>query len=54
MMLKAMPKNEGIKLSGRDSFGGTKIVPPKEQPPTYSDLNINKKDASKWQRMANN
>ena len=49
-----MPKNEGAKGMGRPSLGSTKTEPPKKQPPTYTELGINKKDASNWQRMAEN
>ena len=47
-MLKDMPKNEGTAGKGRPSLGGTKMEPPKVQPPTYSELGIDKKDASNW------
>lgn len=53
-MLKEMPKNEGTKGRGRPSLGGSKTEPPKEQPPTYAELNINKKDASRCQQIAEN
>lgn len=51
-MLKEMPKNEGVRLAGRDGFGTTKTEAPKGQPPTYAELNINYKDASRCQQMA--
>ena len=50
-----MPKNEGAK--GNPGGQGAKIVQSQNgttQPPTYAELNINKKDASKWQGMAEN
>lgn len=48
-----MPKNEGTAGQGRPNLGGTKTEPPKkQQPATYAELNIDKKDASRWQNMA--
>lgn len=52
-LLKEMPKNKGTKgqLKGKTSSGSTKMEPPEqEQPATYTELGINRKDASKWQR----
>ncbi len=52
-----MPKNKGVKnqLKGRKPSGSTKTEPPeKDQPSTYKELGIDKKDASEWQRMADN
>jgi hypothetical protein len=54
-LLKEMPKHEGAKGQGRPKIGGTKKEPPKkDQPPTYAELGIKKKDASTWQLMADN
>lgn len=53
-MLKEMPKNEGTAGKGRPSLGATKTEAPKGQPPTYAELNINYKDASRCQQMAEN
>ena len=53
-MLKEMPKNEGAKGNPGQ---GAKIVQSQNsttQPPTYAELNINKKDASRCQQMAEN
>ncbi|MBF8276777.1 MAG: hypothetical protein HW390_1850 [Candidatus Brocadiaceae bacterium] len=54
-MLKEMPKNEGgwAQKQSKESCG-TKTEPQEEQPPTYAELNIDKKDASKWQKMVEN
>ena len=55
-MLKEMPKNEGgtpEKKQYKNSTG-TKTEPVEKQPATYAELNINKKDASRWQGMAEN
>lgn len=49
-----MLKNEGTAGQGRPNLGTTKTEVPKEQPPTYSELGINYKDASRWQQMAEN
>ena len=52
-MLKDLPKNEGVKLAGRDSFGDTKTEQPKEDAPTtYAELGIDRRDASRWQKAA--
>ena len=53
-MLKDMPKNEGAKGKIQEHTGGTKIEPPATKKPTYAEVNIDKKDASKWQNMAEN
>lgn len=49
--LKAMPKNQGTVLSGRDEFGGTKSEPPKDVP-TLREIGITKKQSSQAQKLA--
>lgn len=51
--LKILPKNEGVKgqLIGPGVIGATKTEGPIEDvPPTYAELNITYKDASRWQK----
>jgi hypothetical protein len=51
-LLKDSDRNEGIRLAGRDCFGGTKTEPPKNAPPTLADLGIDKKMSSLAQQLA--
>ena len=53
-LLKDMPKNEGSKgqLISRGVIGPTKTEGPIQDPPTYADLGIDYKDASRLQRAA--
>lgn len=51
-ILTLMPKNEGMRLGGRDSFGGPVPVPPREQVPRLSDVGITKIQSSRWQHVA--
>lgn len=51
-MLKETPRNTGVKLAGRDFFGGTKSEPPKISAPSLSDLGIDKKTSSIAQKLA--
>lgn len=52
-MLQAAPRNEGMRLAGRDSFGGTKTEPPKSDAPTLADLGLTKKESAVAQKLAN-
>lgn len=51
-ILKATPRNGGVKLAGRDSFGGTKKVLPKDSPPTLTAIGIDKKTSAVAQKLA--
>lgn len=51
-MLQATPKSSGVKLAGRDSFGGTKTEPPNTDAPTLADLGLTKKESAVAQKLA--
>lgn len=51
-MLSATPKAKGVKLAGRDSFGGTKTEPPKDDAATLADLGLTKKESAVAQKLA--
>jgi hypothetical protein len=51
-MLKATDRAKGTVLNGKDSFGSTKMEPPKNDAPTLSDLGIDKKTSSLAQKLA--
>ena len=53
-MLKATDRAKGTVLNGKDSFGSTKMEPPKNDAPTLADLGIDKKTSSLAQKLANN
>lgn len=53
-ILSSMEKNKGAVLDGKDMFGGYSLKPPIEQPPTYAELGIDKRDAHTWQTFATN
>ena len=44
--LQAAPKAGGTKLAGRDSFGGTKQEPPKDDDPTLAELGPSKSEST--------
>lgn len=53
--LKGAPKATGTRsqLDGRDSSGGSAVVPPEESPiPTLAELGISKKESAESQRLA--
>lgn len=50
-MLQETPRNKGIKLAGKDSFGGTKLELPIETPPTLAELGLDKKTSSIAQKL---
>lgn len=50
-ILQAMPKAAGVKMAGRDSFGGTKTEPPKNAP-TLAEIGIDKKTSARAQKLA--
>ncbi len=46
-MIKGSPKNTGVKLNGRDTFGNTKTVSPKNAaPPTLAESGLTRKQSS--------
>lgn len=51
-MLHTTPKSVGVKLNGRDIFGGTKSEPPKTDAATLSDLGLTKKESAVAQKLA--
>ena len=53
-MMRDTEKNKGSKgqLSGRDSSGGTTMLPPENNIPTLADMNISKAQSSRWQKLA--
>jgi hypothetical protein len=51
-LLEKMEKNEGVRMNGRDSFGGNMMLPPKEEIPTLAELDITKTQSSRWQAIA--
>ena len=56
-MLKEMPKNEGGGDRQSEAYKQGKTTCPKNgqvvnEPPTYSELGVDKRDASIWQFMA--
>jgi hypothetical protein len=52
-LLKEMEKNKGSRGAGRPRKGGHTEQPPKEDlAPKLSDLNINKSQSSRWQKLA--
>jgi len=51
-LLEKMPKAKGAAAGGdRESLRG-RIVRPRDDAPTYADLDIDKHDAAHWQQMA--
>ena len=50
-----MDKSKGSagQLNGRDSSGGTVVVPPEDDVLTLNDLGLNKNQSSKYQQLAN-
>lgn len=51
-MLQQTPKNTGIRLNGRDTFGSTVMEPPKVLAPTLAEIGITKKQSSRAQQLA--
>jgi hypothetical protein len=53
-LLKAMPKNVGVKGTKKNSAGitGPKKVPLMDEAPTLEKLGISKNDSSTWQKVA--
>jgi hypothetical protein len=51
-LLRDMEKNKGTRGDGRPKIGGRGERPPKDQAPKLSDLDINKSQSSKWQKLA--
>jgi hypothetical protein len=51
-LLRDMEKNKGARGEGRPKIGGNSKRPPKDAPPKLSDLNINKSQSSRWQKLA--
>lgn len=51
-ILKDTPKSEGRKLNGRDSFGGTRQEPPKNEARTLAEMGVDKKTSSMAQKLA--
>jgi hypothetical protein len=53
-VLQEMEKAKGTRgqLDGRDISGGYSLKPPEEEPPTYAEMDIRKRDAHNWQTIA--
>lgn len=50
-LLRDMPKATGVRMAGRDSVGGTVLVPPKNEP-TLAEIGIDKKTSARAQKLA--
>jgi hypothetical protein len=46
-----MDKAEGVRMNGKDAFGGTAVVPPNDRP-TLKDMGLSKNLSSKFQQLA--
>lgn len=49
-----MPKNEGGWIQKKVKESCSTNLEPQDTTPTYKELGIDKKDASEWQKMADN
>lgn len=49
-MLQAQKLAKGVRMAGRDSFGGALVEPPKKDTPTLTEVGISKKLSSKAQK----
>jgi len=50
-MLRDMEKAKGTAGQGRPSLGGATMLPPKDTPPTLSEIGITKRQSSDWQNV---
>jgi hypothetical protein len=51
-LLRDMEKNKGTRGDGRPKKGGSSARPPKDTTPKLSELDINKSQSSRWQKLA--
>jgi hypothetical protein len=51
-LLREMEKNKGTRGQGRPKIGGSSTRPPNDTTSKLSDLNINKSQSSRWQKLA--